>query len=300
MHFIKNEFRRLREEFLRHRLAGRKKKAARLVSRGDKCLSKGAVEKAFKYSRKSLALDGGLASAHHLMARALMPGEDYLALIARIHNYLKPESYVEIGVAAGESLELAGPRTKSIGIDPNPKEGIKTPARLFRMPSNEFFESFNLFEQIGTSRLSLAFIDGLHIFEQALMDFMNIERYGDRNTVVLVHDCLPITRPVASRERATDFWCGDVWKVIAALIEHRPDLRVSVVPAGPSGLGVITNLVPDSTVLSERYESIVTEYMDRELDYDWLDFDTLKTLRHKFHMVPNDWGVIVREVLNGA
>jgi hypothetical protein len=298
MHFMKDIWWRFREHIARRSRDIKTKKAGKWVVKGEGCLARGAVEKALKYSKKSLSLDNNFGSAYYLMARSLMPGDDYLALISRFHNFLKPQSYVEIGVYRGKSLGLVNSQTKAIGIDPSPHEGIESNARLYEMTSNEFFQSYNLFEELGTSRVSLAFIDGLHTFEQALMDFINLERYADRETIVLIHDCLPITRLIASRTRSTRFWCGDVWKVAITLLEHRPDLRTFVIPAPPSGLGVITGLDPNSTVLSEKYDSILTEYRDKELDYDFLDFGKLETLKAKFNIVPNSWDYIAQNVLN--
>ena len=94
------------------------------------------------------------------------------------------------------------------------------------------------------------------------------------------------------------FWCGDVWKIVITLLVHGLILRTFVIPTPPSGLGVITNLDPNSTVLSERYEPIVKEYQDKELDYDFLDFGKLETLKTKFNIVPNSWDYIVQNVLN--
>jgi hypothetical protein len=121
-----------------------------------------------------------------------MPGDDYLTTLSRFHNFLNPESYVEIGVDTGKSLAPVGLQTEEIGIDPNPHEGIESHTKLFKMPSNEFFESHNLLEELGAPRLALAFIDGLHSFEQVLMDFINLERYADDRTIILIHDCLPL------------------------------------------------------------------------------------------------------------
>jgi hypothetical protein len=87
---------------------------------------------------------------------------------------------------------------------------------------------------------------------------------------------------------------------VITLLEHRPDLSIYVIPAPPSGLGVITNLDPNSTLLSERYETIVTEYQDKELDYDFLDLDKLKALKARFNIVPNTWDYIVQNILHGT
>ncbi len=275
-----------------------KSKAKQWVRRGKNCLANGAVEEALACSQRSLSLHSGLVSGYHLMAHSLMPGDNYLSTLARFHNFLKPESYVEIGVGVGRALALASPQTKAVGIDPSPHEGIDSHAKLYKMPSNEFFKSYNLLEELGTPRLALAFIDGLHHFEQVLMDFINLERYGDKETIVLIHDCLPVTRLAASRTRSTSFWCGDVWKAIITLSEHRPDLRTFVIPAWPSGLGVVTSLDPSSTVLPERYDTIVKEYQDKELDYDFLDFGKLEALKARFNIVPNSWDYIVQNVLH--
>lgn len=297
MQFMKDTWRRIREHISLLSIRIKEKRARRWLTRGESRFAGGAVEEALECSKRSLSLDSNLGGAYALMADSLMPGDDYMALLSRFHNLLKPESYVEIGVARGKSLKLVNLPTKAIGIDPSPHEGIQSLARLYKMPSDEFFRSHNLFEELGTSRLALAFIDGLHSFEQALLDFINLERYGDRETIILIHDCLPVTRLAASPIRSTLFWCGDVWKVLTALLEHRPDLGVFVVPARPSGLGVITNLDPNSTVLSKRYEPIVAQYRHKELDYDFLDFGNLETMKAKFNIVPNSWDYILQNVL---
>jgi len=36
-----------------------------------------------------------------------------------------------------------------------------------------------------------------------------------------------------------DFWTGDVWKIVPALIKFRPDLRVFTIACPPTGLTVV-------------------------------------------------------------
>jgi hypothetical protein len=43
------------------------------------------------------------------------------------------------------------------------------------------------------------------------------------------------------------------------LLQQRPDLKIFVIPAAPIGLGVVTNLNSDSTVLRERYDQVAAE-----------------------------------------
>src|SRR6266853_5345269 len=102
----------------------------------------------------------------------LLPGPDYYTVLRWIHEILKPTNYLEIGVRRGDSLRLKLPDTTGIGVDPEPALKGETPPKthLFSMTSNEFFQRHRLSELIGTSCLALAFIDGLHLFEQALQD----------------------------------------------------------------------------------------------------------------------------------
>ena len=274
-----------------------KRKAQQLVVRGRRQRGKGAMDAALECFRRALSIYSVSNEAYSLMGQVLMPGDDYLAILSSFQDSLRPESYVEIGVATGDSLALAKPGTRSVGIDPMPRinNTIESRAKIYPITTDDFFELYNLFEELGTSRLALAFIDGLHLFEQALKDFINLERYADKDTVILIHDCLPITRRAAARERTTFFWCGDVWKVIPCLKAYRPDLTVHVIPTCPSGLGVITNLDPNSTVLLENFNQIVTEYQGQDLDYEYLDKDEVLNIMP--NIVPNDWEQI-RQMLS--
>lgn len=225
-----------------------------------------------------------------------MPGDDYLAVLSRFHEWLKPESYVEIGVWHGDSLALAKPETQTVAIDPFPQiqTAIGSRARLYPVPSDAFFSTRNLLQELGASRLALGFIDGLHLFEQTLMDFANVEKYSDARTIVLIHDCLPVARCMAARERETGYWCGDVWKVAMCLSKYRPDLTLSVLPTYPSGLIMVTRLNPESSVLRDGFRSIVAEYRDQPLPYDYLAADNVADALP--NTIPNDWEHIVRAV----
>jgi len=216
-----------------------------------------------------------------------MPGEDYLAVLSRIHDRLRPASYLEIGVRTGDSLAIVREQTRAVGIDPMLRvtRPIKSRARLYPLPSDEFFARYDLFEELGAPRLALAFIDGLHLFEQVLKDFINVERYADRETVILVHDCLPVSRSVTGRRQAAGMWCGDVWKLVPCLRSHRPELTVRIIPTLPSGLTMITGADSKSRLLAERYDEILTQYRDAMLAYDRLDPEYLRTL---FGLLPND------------
>lgn len=277
-----------------------RRRARRWCARAQNHLALGNSEKALAYCAKSLRMDEEADAGFSLMARIVMPGDDYLAVLSRFHEWLKPESYVEIGVAHGDSLALAKPETRAVGIDPFPliQTTIGSRARLYPVPSDAFFSAHDLLQELGTPRLSMGFIDGLHLFEQALMDFVNVERYSDAETVVLIHDCLPVTRKMAARVRGTGYWCGDVWKVAMCLAKHRPDLTLSVLPTYPSGLIIVTGLNPGSSVLRDNFQAIIADYRDLPLPYDCLDASRVFTTLP--NTIPNDWEHVVHAIFRTA
>jgi tetratricopeptide (TPR) repeat protein len=228
---------------------------------------------AYERAQEMASTSGGAREALFMLtAEQEMPGEDYYSWLQRFHELLRPASYVEIGLGHGRSLALAGPETKAAGIDPY--QGFweqlnyvcpHGPATLFPLASDDFFTQYNLREVLGKETFDLAFIDGLHLFEQVLKDFINLEQYAGKDSVILIHDCLPIAPIVAERERCTGFWTGDVWRIIPCLKTFRPDLQIITLPAKPSGLAVVTGMDPGSTALSENYRVIVDYYLGLKL-----------------------------------
>jgi hypothetical protein len=198
---------------------------------------------------------------------------------------------MEVGVARGRTLALAAPGSVAIGVDPEPHVTFKLGdgARIFETTSDAFFEHEDVRALTGNQDIDLAFIDGMHQFEFALRDFMNIEKFSSKKTVVLVHDCLPVDEVSTRRERETSFWTGDVWKLIVCLKDQRPDLDVTVIDAPPSGLGVIRNLDSASTTLEDGYEGIVARYM--ELPFSFLEEGGIRDV---LNVVPNDWTAIAQ------
>lgn len=238
------------------------------AARAAERLAAGDADEAIDGCLRALSLDPDCLAAHVTLARARLPGDDYLAWLARFHVELRPALYLEIGVDAGRTLSLARPPTRVIGVDPAPvaPRAFAAPTRTFALESDAFFASPRCGAALAGERIGLAFVDGLHLFEQALRDFIHVERRASRDSVVLFHDCLPLDRATSSRERRTAFWTGDVWKIVPALVRHRPDLEVFVIPAYPTGLGVVARLDPSSSVLDARFDAIVAEFTPLEWD----------------------------------
>ncbi len=176
----------------------------------------------------------------HLLAEAAYPGPPYHQHLAALHAWLAPTTYLEIGIFKGETLALARPGTRAIGVDPEPRpeafRDYAAPTRIHQMTSDAFFESE------GCPRIDLAFIDGLHLYEQALRDFIHVERCCHPGSVVVLHDTLPIAAAATARQRRTSHWCGDVWKMLPCLRQFRPDLALMTIPTHPSGLTLVANL----------------------------------------------------------
>jgi hypothetical protein len=198
---------------------------------------------------------------HEYMQDKMQPGPKYTEWLEWFHDTLKPTAYVEIGVESGQSLQYAKQPTKSVGIDPAPKivHGHVGWAKIFAMRSDDFFLSRDLIKELDGNKVDFSFIDGLHYYDQALADFMNVERYSHKNTVVLLHDAYPVISSTATREWNTTYWAGDTWKMVPILEKYRPDLNIITIPTFPTGLIAITNLDPDSTVLSTVFDQAVEE-----------------------------------------
>lgn len=205
-----------------------------------------------------------------------------------VHRRLQPRTYVEIGVGRGRTLAIAPPHTQVIGIDPFPdlRRSLSEHNRLFTVPSDTFFDLWDLEELFGGRKVDLAFIDGLHLFEYALRDFINVERACAPGSVVLLHDCYPIDAETAARVRTTGRWTGDVWKLILCLKKYRPDLQIDVADVPKSGLGIVQGLDPESTTLTERRRDIVREFVPMKADV--LDEGKDETLNR----VPGDWDTL--------
>jgi hypothetical protein len=206
--------------------------------------------------------------------------------LSALHQQLDPRNYLEIGVNDGRSLALS--RVRSIGVDPHYRIRVKLQcdAQLVKATSDAFFarpdplahlrgdgSSGGAVGRLGRRlatrlrprsegeliqpTLDLAFIDGMHWFEFALRDFMNIERHSSPTGVIVFDDVLPRSIEEAARDRTTKFWAGDVYKVASVLRSRRPDLVVVAVDSHPTGLLVVLNPDPSSTTLAEAYAGIV-------------------------------------------
>ncbi|MFY0692178.1 MAG: glycosyltransferase [Paracoccaceae bacterium] len=203
-------------------------------------------------------------------------GLHYLSFLEALHENLQPDWYLEIGTQTGASLKLS--RAKSVSVDPVYKLrheiiGNKPEFFAFQETSDAFFEADRL-SKLG-AKIDMAFLDGMHLFEYLLRDFIGTERSCAKDGIIVLHDCLPWNSSMARRARGqaeTSSWTGDVWKMVPVLQKYRPDLDLDVVDAAPTGLVIVSNLNPDSSILSESYNAILTDFLDIEFE----DYGTAK------------------------
>jgi hypothetical protein len=149
----------------------------------------------------------------------------------------------------------------SIGVDPNftikfEPMRQKPSMHLYQMTSDDYFRDHDPRAIFG-GPVDVAFLDGLHLFDFLLRDFINAEKVCHEKSVILLDDCLPINLEMTEREHrptlrkdqgVAAWWTGDVWKVVSVLRQYRPDSIV------------VTGLDPKSTVLSDAYDEIIARF----------------------------------------
>jgi len=202
--------------------------------------------------------------------------------LRQLHKVTAARNYLEIGVNDGRSLALS--RVPSIAIDPAFKvtAPLRADIQLARATSDAFFAGKDPLGHLKSARnpvsnlrrgrplfahyrggttLDLAFIDGMHLFEYALRDFINVERFADWSSVIVFDDMLPRNVDEAARDRHTTAWTGDVYKIVPVLKQHRPDLTVIQVDTQPTGMTIVFGADAANTVLSDEYADITAEWV---------------------------------------
>lgn len=217
----------------------------------------------------------------HQTASFRMLGVPYLDFFATLHTHLAPRTYLEVGTSTGSSLALVN--CDAIAVDPQFQlqvdgSGNRKRTFLFQMPSDAFFGAEDVPNLFGRP-VDLAFLDGMHRFEFLLRDLIGTEAACHARSLILLHDCMPLNPRMALRQwlpggptegETTNFWTGDVWKLLPILKEYRPDLRIHMLDCPPTGLVAISRVDPASRVLADSYYDIVDQYAASVMDEDLL------------------------------
>lgn len=255
---------------------------------GDAYRILGNGELAASNYRKALTFDRDLVRAHVGLATLRFPGDFYYAWLDRFYTGLKPEIVLEIGVFDGQSIARVRPPTLAIGVDPEPRLAYTLTAQthIFAETSDAFFARGGPDALLAGRPVGVGFIDGLHLYEQALKDFINLERYCGPRSVILFHDTVPLDEETQTRACDTKFHTGDVWKVVPCLRHYRPDLDIFTIATPWTGLTVVTGLDPASRVLEENYDEAVARFIEMPFA------DIQDRLDSALNIVSNDWNVV--------
>lgn len=199
--------------------------------------------------------------------------------LAELHVRQEPIVYLEIGVQTGTSLRLAHESRWAIGIDPVLQaHPLRLPPNFYQwgMTSDEYFGDSERtpahwgarYNTLGTylthPLVDLAFIDGMHLIENALRDFLNVEKLCAPDAIIVFDDVLPRNSREAAREQCPGDWTGDVWKIYSILHRYRPFLELTLVDTEPTGLLVVRGVdTPrDDHSLARHFDEIIKKYMD--------------------------------------
>ncbi|MEI6798869.1 MAG: class I SAM-dependent methyltransferase [Pseudomonadota bacterium] len=191
----------------------------------------------------------------------------YLDLLDQAEAITKPDLYLEIGSRSGKSL--ARRSCNFVGVDPEfkiiaPAYNSSRQMHFMQMTSDDFFAS-EFLPKLGLMP-QMAFIDGMHLFEFALRDFINSEQVMHRDGLIFFHDVLPFNAGMTARTYVPEMpWTGDVWKTILALVETRPDLRVDVIPAAKTGLACVRGLKGREGPWLKNYDEIIAHYQSLDI-----------------------------------
>jgi len=139
------------------------------------------------------------------------------------NNY---KSYLEIGIRH--------PVDNFAHIKAEHKDGVDPAGDCnYVMTSDAFFAEHDKYYDI-------IFVDGLHLYEQALRDVNNALAHLNKNGTIVLHDCDPGYESYQLPEPVPDLaWMGTVWKAFATLRMTRPDLSMCTIN-DDCGLGIIT------------------------------------------------------------
>lgn len=226
--------------------------------------ARGRTAEAEAVLRQALALEPNLPRVHLKLAGLRWPGPDYRHWLGWLHRELMPGLYLEIGVEKGESLALARPPTRSIGVDPGPAgdplAACSAPTQLFAMPSVPFLRDPPRDCWLHGGGFDLAFVDGDHRFEAVLDDLVALAPWAAAGSLVVLHDTLPLTALTASPHRRSGFYTGDGWKLVPCLRALCPALELVTLPVAPTGLTLVAGLERGVDVLRQRRADILESY----------------------------------------
>lgn len=230
-----------------------------------------------------------------------------LSVIQSLINHINAKTYLELGVDTGDVFLNVSVPIK-YGVDPLFKFGLNFKSNskneifdstLYQMKSDLFFDEHADLDLIHG--IDIAFVDGLHTYEQSLKDIHNCLKFLNSNGFIVVHDCSPLSSatgyPVVNSideviESAklgnvpgwNGCWNGDVWKSIVHLRSEWDDLNIFTLDLD-WGLGIISRGKRDQVLQISTSDIKAMSYSD--LDANRVEFLNLKPPRFLFDFLEN-------------
>jgi hypothetical protein len=194
---------------------------------------------------------------------------------------LAAKTYLEIGVHRGKNFfKISAPF--KIAIDPNFIIGYGRwlrnlptllKCKFYQVTSDDFFKKHapDVFKK---RTIDVAFIDGLHTYEQVLADFENCLQFLSPNGLILFHDCNPATAEAAAYAHSpadimnkipgkNSEWNGDVWKAIVHIRSIHKNVEVFVLDCD-YGIGVARRRKSESNLSFTPEQIQALTYADLE------------------------------------
>lgn len=186
---------------------------------------------------------------------------EHSVLLQEAIRQKKAKSYLEIGVYKGDCF-MAIKAPSMVAVDPEmliPEDKRKKAwkkdfpyimsRKYIEATSDDFFkvQAPVLYKR---HPIDVAFVDGLHTYEQTVIDVENCLTYLANDGFIMMHDCSPPNEAAAYRAMSlkevfdanppgfTGSWCGDVWKSVLHLRATHSDLEVCVLDCD-FGLGLV-------------------------------------------------------------
>lgn len=157
------------------------------------------------------------------------------------------KSYFEIGVCdPALCFDLIQCENK-VGVDPDPNAKA-----TYCMTSDEYFTHY------GGRTHDFYFIDGLHQASQVERDIQYALKYLNPGGVIMLHDCLPVTKHHQTHEWHEGAWNGTTWMAWVKYRSTSPYLTYTI--NEDWGCGIIE-------VSQKREEPIFP--LPEHLDWEW-------------------------------
>ena len=171
--------------------------------------------------------------------------------ISYLADIYRPNTYVELGLYEGETLQKVLPFAKQIyGVDMINRSQLEKLNSLSNVhisftTTDEFFKSFN-------QPIDMAFIDADHNAISVTKDLTNVLRLLTPGGIVCLHD----TDPESNHLIAPTF-CGDSYKLVD-ILEKTSDLNIITLPIQEAGFSIVQKKGFTRTQQRMAYEDTVS------------------------------------------